>query len=347
MPVEIGKQSGAAPAEAPRSAPPESPASAPAWPEYRALPSEHVNANQALVMVLADGTTTELVQMDYAKAERSRAPGFEPSPLTTAVDEFDTGLFYVDLLTSGFDLDGNGLADAVVGISGGGNLCEYNGAYYVVFALPNGRAVSSASFGGCSVFASAAMTKAGLDVRFLDGERHLALPGLPPPYEPPPPKLECVSRTFFDNYARHGLVVASTESFLVLELPVDLHQTDCGAPDCYGHTMMLTLDLSRDAAACKLVKASASGNTFGPGEETPREWTNTFTWAKPIDLASPELERVELRDPKRREAVLLLRNGYFFFENVDARSKLIPALASDEDTDCCYGYTSSAHRGWR
>jgi len=299
-------------------------------------------------MVLADGTTTELVQMDHAKKDRSRAPGFEPSPLMTAVDEFDTGLFYVDLLASGFDLDGNGLADAVVGTSGGGNLCEYNGDYYVVFALPNGRAVSSEPFGRCSVFASAAMRNDGLEVRFLDGERHLAAPGLPPPYEPPPPK--CVSRTFFDNYAHHGLVVASTENFLVLELPVDLHQTDCGAPDCYGHTMTLTLDLSPDAGTCMLVEARASAKTFecgGPGEQTPREWTNTFTWGKPTDLASPELERLELRDPKRREAVLLLRDGYFFFENVDARSKLIPALASDEDTECCYGYTSSASRGWQ
>jgi hypothetical protein len=118
--------------------------------------------------------------MDHGKAEGSRAPGFAPSPLKTAVDEFDTGLFYVDLLASGFDLDRNGLADALVSISGSGNLCEFNGDYYVAFALPGGRVVSSEPFGGCSTFESATMTKAGLDVRFLDGKRHLVRPASSP-----------------------------------------------------------------------------------------------------------------------------------------------------------------------
>jgi hypothetical protein len=141
------------------------------WPQYRTEPhSGFPNANGSLVRVEADGAITVMVEMDHGKAAGSRAPGFEASPLRTAVDEVDTGLFYVDILMAGFDLDQNGLADSVVGISGSGNSCEFVGSYYVVFALDDGKSVSSEPFGGCLVFETAVQTSAGLEVRFLEGE---------------------------------------------------------------------------------------------------------------------------------------------------------------------------------
>jgi hypothetical protein len=60
------------------------------------------------------------------------------------------------------------------------------------------------------------------------------------------------------------------------------------------------------------------------------------------DLFDYRLERIELLDAMRREALLLLRDGYYFHEDVDASSKLRPGLDPADPDNCCYGHSSSA-----
>jgi len=169
---------------------------------------------------------------------------------------------------------------------------------------------------------------------------------------------ECKKSGYFTAYARGGLLLSSDESSLVLDVPVDVHSQDCGAPDCYGHSMTLTLKLHQVGERCEIVSATASASPFNQceghfPEPVARPWNNEFAVKGAPDLLDDDLARIELLDAKRREALLLLRDGYYFYEAVDASSKLRPELdPADDDLDpsdpnnCCFGYSSSASRKW-
>jgi len=164
----------------------------------------------------------------------------------------------------------------------------------------------------------------------------------------------CASSRFFTLYAREKAIQASDETSLVLDVPVDLHEADCGAPDCYGHSMTLTLKLRRVGKRCEIESAKASAVPFRncdtqQDQEALQPWTNNFVVKGAPDLSDDHLTQIELRDFGRSEALLLLPRGYYFYENADASSQLHPKLWSvdtDDSKDCCYGYTSSATRSW-
>ncbi len=165
----------------------------------------------------------------------------------------------------------------------------------------------------------------------------------------------CASSEYFIAYAREGLVRASSESSFVLDVPVDVHSADCGAPDCYGHSMTLMLELRHVGERCEIVSAKASATPFNSCDRFPGQvshpWTNDFAVKDAPDILDDHLMRVELRDVQRREALLLLPDGYYFYENVDESSKLRPELDPVKDfadvDNCCYGYSSSASQRWQ
>ena len=107
----------------------------------------------------------------------------------------------------------------------------------------------------------------------------------------------------------------------------------------------------------RIVSAKASATPFNNCRSFPepvaQPWTNDFTVRDAPDLLDDRLTRVELRDVRRREALLLLRDGYYFYEDVEPTSKLRPEFdpaevemdPTDED-NCCYGYSSSASQRW-
>lgn len=171
--------------------------------------------------------------------------------------------------------------------------------------------------------------------------------------EPEPffPESTCASRAFFELYVRDGLVEPAPEGVLQVRVPVDLHFQSCGGPECWGHDMTLRLELRHQGERCEIVRAEASGVPFNGcgvpmdiGPQSP--WTNTFVVHGSPNLADPELKQIELRDPTRKEAVLLLRTGYFYYEKVTSWSQLFPSLEGDDSTGCCYGHTSSATNWW-
>ena len=164
----------------------------------------------------------------------------------------------------------------------------------------------------------------------------------------------CASSRFFTLYTREKVIQSSDETSLVLDVPVDLHEADCGAPDCYGHSMTLTLKLRRVGKRCEIESATASAVPFSncgaqQNQEGLQPWTNDFVVKGTPDLSDDHLTQIELRDFGRSEALLLLPHGYYFYENASVSSKLHPKLWSvdlDDPKDCCYGYTSSAARSW-
>lgn len=113
------------------------------WPRFEAR-------GEQLWSVSNNGAETLLVDMT-AEACVNRAPGVVRGEAARDVNESDTGLLYADVHVWDFDVNGDGLADALVSVSGGGNVCEFPGQYYVLVSLPDGRVRSSAGFGHCDI----------------------------------------------------------------------------------------------------------------------------------------------------------------------------------------------------
>jgi hypothetical protein len=64
------------------------------------------------------------------------------------------------------------------------------------------------------------------------------------------------------------------------------------------------------------------------------------------NMVAPELARIELRDPSRREAVLLLASR-FFYADLPPAATLIPELGPSDAVAWCYGVTSARALGSR
>jgi hypothetical protein len=161
----------------------------------------------------------------------------------------------------------------------------------------------------------------------------------------------CGALPFFDLYEENGALTRPTERTLAVHLPIDLHQLDCLAPDCFGHDMLLTLTLGEESGRCVIVLAQATSTPFD-GCRDPNQvskgavWQNSFSAEGQFDLADRTLERIELRDRARGHALVLLSTTYFFYENVTPGKPLLPRLVDFERPECCGGYTYRKTWDW-
>jgi hypothetical protein len=161
----------------------------------------------------------------------------------------------------------------------------------------------------------------------------------------------CDALTIFELYEKNGAVVRRSAAELALHLPIDLHQADCGAPDCFGHDMWLSLRLGEEAGRCVILEAEASSTPFdscgGPTQDPkPAPWRNSFVSAGRPDLADPALDRIELRDEARGHALVLLDDNYLFYEKVTREKNLLPKLVDFESSECCGGWAYSKTSEW-
>lgn len=152
----------------------------------------------------------------------------------------------------------------------------------------------------------------------------------------------CAKLEFFEEYERMGLAKRSSSGALRLELPFDLHEASCAAPDSYGHRTTLLVELISGANECRIRSATGDSQAFGEdvGENGP--WRDAFMAIDDPNLADHALQQIELRDARTRHALLLLRRSYWFYEHVAPGSPLKPEQEPEGASDCCYGYTSSA-----
>ena len=165
---------------------------------------------------------------------------------------------------------------------------------------------------------------------------------------PPAATARCGALPILREYERRGLMRRSAPDELRLELPIDLHSADCGAPDGYGHSLTLVLRLRRDPENCSVQSAEADSNPFGsPGGPTVSPWHDSFTVTGKPNLSNASLPLIELRDRNTRHALLLLPNAYYFYEDVPDGGNLKPELEPEGATDCCYGYSSSQFNSWK
>ena len=161
----------------------------------------------------------------------------------------------------------------------------------------------------------------------------------------------CDALPIFELYRKNAALERRSAVEVALHLPIDLHQADCGAPDCFGHDMWLTLTLGEDGGHCVILAAEATSTPFdtcgGPARDPkPATWRNSFVSEGRPDLRDPALDRIELRDEALGHALVLLRDDYLFYENVTREKKLLPRLVDAESRECCGGYAYSKTSEW-
>jgi len=154
----------------------------------------------------------------------------------------------------------------------------------------------------------------------------------------------CARLPLLARYEERG-VVQRWEGSVRLHLLADLHQADCGTPDCYGTELIVALDLRSDGPACRVARARVWSTDYarcGPGGPPPGETRiEAFREATAANLADPHLDRLELR--QRSRALVLLPQAFYWFDSTEPGAPLNLRLASDADaTTCCFGATSSA-----
>lgn len=207
----------------------------------------------------------------------------------------------------------------------------------------------------CFLFVLATACASATPASKIEGEAKPAPPATAPDVQPETPReiarSACETLPLFDLYEKNGAFTRSAEGGVAVHLPIDLHQVDCAAPDCFGHDMLLTLELGDESGHCVIVLAEATSTPFD-GCRDPNHiskgtpWQNAFTAVGRPDLSERTLERIELRDASRGQALVLLPDTYYFYEKVTPEKKLLPRLVDAENPECCGGYTYRKTWDW-
>lgn len=130
------------------------------WPKFETHVRKDRSASSSLWMVFADGHESLLLDLEPAPFnEKTDAPMLIGNELRAYLQSF--GVMYVEIFASGFDLNRDGLGDCIVGMSGAGNGCPFQGKYYVLFSEPGGRARASEGFAECDIFSGSSLLDTG------------------------------------------------------------------------------------------------------------------------------------------------------------------------------------------
>lgn len=130
------------------------------WPRFEAHERKDHAGSSTLWMVFPDGHKSLLLDLESAPFnEKADAPMLVGSELRAYLQS--SQVMYVEVVASGFDLNRDGLADCVIGVSGAGNGCPFLGKYYVLFSEPGGRARASDGFAECDIFSGSSLLDTG------------------------------------------------------------------------------------------------------------------------------------------------------------------------------------------
>lgn len=159
---------------------------------------------------------------------------------------------------------------------------------------------------------------------------------------------ECASLPLLGRYERAGLLNRSSSGKVVLRLIADLHFADCGAPDCYGTNITLTLELVAGSGGCSARVATINTQDFaepncGEFDSHTSPVTETYeVMGDQIDLSSQNLEKLTFRNKSGSKALVILRQNFFYFDDVAPKGILREELPGDDaGKSCCWGATSS------
>jgi len=153
------------------------------------------------------------------------------------------------------------------------------------------------------------------------------------------------------RYESAGMLQRAPDGTISLRLTADLHFADCGAPDCYGTNILVTMTPSHDKDGCSIREAlvrtqdfvetgcAPSGSAGAPRREI------YFPDSGGFDLSDRAQEKLTLRGKDGRHAIVILRENFFYFDDATPGGTLRTELPGDDaEETCCWGATSSAGR---
>lgn len=159
----------------------------------------------------------------------------------------------------------------------------------------------------------------------------------------------CARPIFLKAYEQAGLVEHKSDDTILLYLDADQHSADCGAPDCYGTKLIINMKSLAVGQKCVIRNVQVrtldyfgagckeAGATKKPHSDRYRQWRGH------ANLNNPSLNKLTLRSKDRTHAIVLLKNNFFYFDQVAKNGVLHTQLQSEDDADskCCWGATSS------
>jgi len=156
---------------------------------------------------------------------------------------------------------------------------------------------------------------------------------------------DCTSSTFLKRYSKSGLVKFSSAGAMEFQLVADLHFADCGAPDCYGTKVRISMKPNREDS-CQYSDAIVETENYNnckdemSAQDDVREENEVFVVdGAAFNMLDPKLTEIKLMNKSKTRAIVLSSNGFLYFENVTPEGRLHTWLPSDDDNEqeCCWG----------
>ncbi len=149
---------------------------------------------------------------------------------------------------------------------------------------------------------------------------------------------------FFALYHQNDAARYEAPDVLQLDVQINVHELDCGAPDCYGHDMAVYMQLEEDSTGCYIAKVSSTNTTFTcEGEDSLVAGiypTNTFYPVGNPNLRDSTLTEIILHDTVHHQALILLCGMYYFYEDS------LPMKLQEDWTEENFPAFGSAVRWW-
>jgi hypothetical protein len=157
----------------------------------------------------------------------------------------------------------------------------------------------------------------------------------------------CSELPLLKRYFESGVARRFGAQQVRIRTSADLHTADCGAPDCYGTTLDLMVNLQPLEGRCEIKSARLSVESFaGAGCEHFEVGKNieviTLASSQPgVDLGQASLDSLTFLERGGRRALLLKPLNLLYFDNVEPVGVLHDQLPVGSEQDCCWGASSS------
>lgn len=155
----------------------------------------------------------------------------------------------------------------------------------------------------------------------------------------------CSSPPILDVFEEAGILERPEPGRLQIEVAINRHSQDCGAPDGYGTNLILDLYLKSAGETCRLERISVHSEVFLPVEfrgTRPAARTEDFFPETPVDLSRSDLGELKVASESGSRALIFYPLSFWYFEGLEPGDELIVDLHPADNTDpCCYGATAA------
>lgn len=117
---------------------------------------------------------------------------------------------------------------------------------------------------------------------------------------------------------------------LTMHLHINTHSADCGTPDSFGNELLVQMTLKSDHQKCNVQDVKVTNSPWGDSldkrlKDPAEKYENIIFSLEPgqiVDLNNPQLTELIFQNLQLKQAILLTKDKYYFFEDIDKTKKL-------------------------